>query len=67
MQIFAYGAQCFYSFMEFYVIHVQNQNQINYIKPAKLNCYKHSFFIRIVKLWNNLPRDLVEAHSFQLF
>jgi len=32
-----------------------------YVKPARLNCYKHSIFIGIVKLWKNLPRDLVEA------
>lgn len=38
-----------------------------YIKPARLNCYKNSFFIRIVKLWNELPGDIVEADSFQHF
>ena len=38
-----------------------------FIKPARLNCYKHSFFIRIIKLWNDLPKDIVEAGSFQSF
>ena len=38
-----------------------------YVKQARLNCYKHSFFVRIVKLWNELPGDIVEADSFQLF
>lgn len=38
-----------------------------YFKPARLNCYKNSFFIRIVKLWNELPGDIVEADSFQHF
>ena len=38
-----------------------------YVKPARLNCYKHSFFVRIVKLWNELPGDIVEADSFELF
>ena len=37
-----------------------------YVKTAKLNCYKHSFFVRIVELWNELPGDIVEADSFQL-
>ena len=37
-----------------------------YVKPARLNCNKHYFFIRIVKLWNELPGDIVEADSFQL-
>ena len=38
-----------------------------YVKPARLNCYKHSFFIRIVKLWNELPRNIVEADNLQHF
>ena len=32
-----------------------------------LNCYKHCFFVRTVKLWNELPGDIVEADSFQHF
>ena len=28
---------------------------------------EHSFFVRIIKLWNELPRDIVEADSFQHF
>ena len=38
-----------------------------YVKPARLNCNKHSFFVRIVKLWNELLADIVEADSFQHF
>ena len=38
-----------------------------FIKSARLNCYKHSFFIGIIKLWNDLPKDIVEAGSFQSF
>ena len=38
-----------------------------YVKPARLNCYKNSFFIRIVKLWNELPRNIVEADNLQHF
>ena len=38
-----------------------------YVKLAKCNSYKHSFFVRIVKDWNNLPKDVVEAGNFQLF
>ena len=38
-----------------------------YGKSARLNCYKHSFFTRIVKLRNDLPRDKVEANSLLLF
>ena len=41
-----------------------------YVKPARLNClncYKYPFFVRIVKLWNELLGDMVEADSFQHF
>ena len=44
-----------------------NQLYKLYVKPARLNCYKHSFFVRTVKLWNELLRDIVEADSFQHF
>ena len=37
------------------------------VKPARLNCYKHSFFVGPVKLWNELPGDIVEADTFQHF
>ena len=32
-------------------------------KSARLNCYKYSFFVRIVNLWNKLPKDVAEAES----
>ena len=38
-----------------------------YVKSTRLNCYKHSFFTRIAKLWNHLPKDIVEADSLHLF
>ena len=37
------------------------------VKNARVNPYKHSFFIRIVKEWDNLPQYVVEAESFRLF
>ena len=36
-------------------------------KLAKCNFDKHAFFVRIVKDWNNLPKDVVEAGNFQSF
>ena len=45
----------------------ENHEYKLYVKPARLNCYKHYFFIRIFKLWNELPGDIVEVDSFQLF
>ena len=38
-----------------------------YVKPARVNCYKHSLFIRIVKLWNSLPTETVEAADIGAF
>ena len=32
-----------------------------YVKSTRRNCYKHYFFLRIVKLWNDLPKDIVET------
>ena len=32
-----------------------------YVNPARVNCYKHSFFNRIIRIWNDLPGDLAEA------
>ena len=37
------------------------------VKSAKVNPYKYSFFVRIVKDWNNLPLHVVEAESFKIF
>jgi len=47
--------------------HEQTLESAKYELEISLECYKHSFFVRIVKLWNELPGDLVEADSFQLF
>ena len=63
----------FLSLVEFYKIifffrSTRGNHQYKlYVKPARLNCYKHSVFVRIVKLWNELPGDIVEADSFQHF
>ena len=37
-----------------------------YVKVAILNCYKYSFFVRIVSAWNNLPKDVVHAGPLTL-
>ena len=36
-------------------------------KSAKLNRYKHSFFLRIVNLWNNLRKETAEAKDLRSF
>ena len=38
-----------------------------YTKLSRINCYKHSFFVRIVSVWNSLPMYVVEAGSLAVF
>ena len=35
-----------------------------YTKLSRINCYKHSFFVRIVSAWNSLPKYVVHAWHF---
>lgn len=44
-----------------------NEDYKLYVKVAILNCYKHSFFVRIANMWNNLPKDVVHEESLTLF
>ena len=37
-----------------------------YLKTAIRNCYKYSFFVRIVNKWNELPKNVVHASSITL-
>ena len=32
-------------------------------KLAKLNCYKYSFFVKIIKFWNDLPSNVINCHD----
>ena len=32
-------------------------------KLAKLNCYKYSFFVKVIKFWNDLPSNVVNCHD----
>ena len=38
-----------------------------YCKLSRLNCFKHSFFNNVISHWNDLPRNVVEARSLDLF
>ena len=46
MQIFAKGKQRFYSFMEFYVIHIKNQGKFRIPPNAPTNQY-HVFLVNM--------------------
>ena len=34
-----------------------NHTYTLYPKRPRINCFKYSFFVRIISLWNNLPRS----------
>ena len=38
-----------------------------YLRRAVCNCYKYSFFVRIVGKWNDLPGHIVHAESLSAF
>ena len=38
-----------------------------YLRRAVCNCYKCSFFVRIVGKWNDLPGHIVHAESLSVF
>jgi len=44
-----------------------NHNFKLQFKGSNCNCYKYSFFVRIVKEWNDLPECVVEAGNFGSF
>ena len=37
------------------------------LTSAILNSFKHSFFIRIIDKWNNLPKEVAEAENLNIF
>ena len=59
-------------FSDFFELTKCNRTRANhdyklYVKFAILNSYKYSFFVRIVKSRNNLPKVVVHAGSLTLF
>ena len=32
-------------------------------KLAKINCYKYSFFVKIIKFWKDLPSNVINCHD----
>ena len=34
---------------------------------ATVNCFLHSFFVRIIKQWNALPKEIVYEQDFSIF
>ena len=38
-----------------------------YLRSVVCNCYKYSFFIRIVRKWNDLPTQILHDESSSVF
>ena len=38
-----------------------------YCKLSRLNCFKYSFFNNVISYWNDLPSNVIEAGSLDLF
>ena len=60
------------NFSDFFELALDTRTRANhpfklFVKNAKVNPHKYSFFVRIVKDWNNLPLHVVEAESFNIF
>ena len=34
---------------------------------ARVNCFLHSLFVRTIKQWNALPKEIVHEHNFSIF
>ena len=34
---------------------------------SRVNCFLHSFFVRIIKQWNALPKEIVHEQDFSIF
>ena len=59
--VFRLNSVCFPDFFEFALKHTRsNHNYKLQVKLAKCNCYKYSFFDKIIREWNDLPENVVE-------
>ena len=59
----------FQEFFEFAKVHSTRANHSYklFLKSSKINCFKQSFFIRVVSDWNSLSKVIVEAGTLELF
>ena len=46
----------------------RSNHSFKLIQPlARVNCFLHSFFVRIIKQWNTLPKEIVHKQDFNMF
>ena len=46
----------------------RSNHSFKLIQPlARVNCFLHSFFVRIIKQWNALPKEIVHDQECGIF
>ena len=61
-------SSCFSDFFEFASkLTRSNHNYKLQLKSANCNCYKYSFFVKIIREWNDLPANVVEIGNLKRF
>ena len=38
-----------------------------FLPDSRINCRQHFFAVRVVRIWNSLPEDIVSANRLSLF
>ena len=66
--VFGLNSLCFSDFFEFASKRTRsNHNYKLQVKSANCNCYKYSFFVKIIREWNDLPANVVEIGNLRRF
>ena len=66
--VFRLNSLCFPNFFEFASKCTRsNHNYKLQVKSANCNCYKYSFFVKIIREWNDLPANVVEIGNLRRF
>ena len=66
--VFGLNSLCFSDFFEFAPKRTRsNRNYKLQVKSANCNCYKYSFFVKIIREWNDLPVNVVEIGNLRCF
>ena len=66
--VFGLNSLCFSDFFKFASKRTRsNHNHKLQVKSANCNCYKYSFFVKIIREWNDLPANVVEIGNLRRF
>ena len=66
--VFGLNSLCFCDFFECASKRTtSNRNYKLQVKSANFNCYKYSFFVKIISEWNELPANVIEIGNLRRF